>query len=170
MVPLSDFYHFKLTTQTEVDAVNKLIGGNVHDTNVSKGDFVVSGGDARNDEGNRRMGLGHILVARQAQRRTVAEDRPDGLKPPWSNYLMDVAFDMDTPTEPDGKPNVCMNPWLEARFPNGMVSNCMTCHQRAVWPPQPFRPITRGRMKPDHPYFAGKTKLDFLWSIAYEQR
>jgi hypothetical protein len=62
-------------------------------------------------------------------------------------------------------PNACMNPWLEARFNGGMTSNCMSCHQRSTWPQVSFLPVTRGGLSPDDPFFAGKTKLDFLWSI-----
>jgi hypothetical protein len=42
---------------------------------------------------------------------------------------------LDTPREYDGTDNAYYKPWLEARFPRGLQSNCMTCHQRAVWPP-----------------------------------
>lgn len=95
----------------------------------------------------------------------------------WRNYLMAVSFDMDLPKEADGSPHVAFNPWLEARFANGVNSNCMTCHQRAVWDPQipddagnapPFLPITRGVASPDDPLFRTSTKVDFLWSLLFE--
>ncbi|WP_457661204.1 hypothetical protein [Sinorhizobium medicae] len=59
---------------------------------------------------------------------------------------MDIAYDMDLPKETNGTPNAVFNPWLEAHFENGVNSNCMTCHQRAVWtePDATFLPITRG--------------------------
>jgi hypothetical protein len=83
---------------------------------------------------------------------------------------MDVAFSMDTPREYDSTPNAVYNPWLEARFPNGMSSNCMTCHQRAVWPEGPFLPVTRGSLPPNAPFFQNKMKLDFFWSVAIESK
>ncbi len=97
-----------------------------------------------------------------------AADRTSDVLGPWRNYLMDVAFSMDVPREYDGTPNAMYNPWLEARFPDGMQSNCMTCHQRAVWPPVGFLPITRGSAPDDAPIFRNRTKLDFLWSVAFE--
>jgi hypothetical protein len=99
-----------------------------------------------------------------------AADRTAYVSGVWRNYLMDVAYSMDTPREFDGTPNSCYNPWLEARFQNGMQSNCMTCHQRAVWPPQSFLPITRGSLAPDDPFFKDVTKADFLWSIIFESQ
>ena len=96
-----------------------------------------------------------------------AKDRPAKVAGVWKNYLMDVSFSMKLPPEADGSANIVFNPWLEARFPNGANSNCMTCHQRAVWPnPGSFLPITRGGMAPADPFFARRTKVDFLWSIA----
>lgn len=99
-----------------------------------------------------------------------AAGRPSEVKGVWRNYLMDVAFSMDTPKESDGNPNACFNPWLEARFQDGVNSNCMTCHQRATWPSQGFLPVTRGALKPNDQFFANKMKLDFLWSVALESQ
>jgi len=105
-----------------------------------------------------------------------AADRPAAVTGVWRNFRMNTAYSMDTPREYDGTPHSCFNPWLEARFANGVASNCMTCHQRATWPmptppagvSQPFLPVTRGAMPPDDPFFQGRTKLDFLWSVAFE--
>jgi hypothetical protein len=99
-----------------------------------------------------------------------AADRPSQVAGVWKHYLMDAAYSMDTPKESDGKPNAVYNPWLEARFPNGMVSNCMTCHQRAVWPGVPFLPVTRGAMPADDPFFATRMKTDFMWSMVFESK
>ena len=63
-----------------------------------------------------------------------AEDRPKTLKGVWQNYLMAVSYDMDRPPEPDGKPHIAYNPYLEGAFWDGVTSNCMTCHRRATWP------------------------------------
>jgi hypothetical protein len=63
-----------------------------------------------------------------------ADDRPKTLKGVWRNYLMSVSYDMDRPREADGKPHIAYNPYLEGQFPDGVTSNCMTCHRRATWP------------------------------------
>ena len=77
---------------------------------------------------------------------------------------------MDRPKETDGGPAVCFNPWLEARFVDGVKSNCMSCHQLAIWQPGAFLPVIRGSLPANHPLFQGRMKLDFLWSIAFESR
>jgi hypothetical protein len=99
-----------------------------------------------------------------------ASNRPDAsvLKAPWRSYLMDVGYDMDKPSEVDGSAKIVFNPYLEARFPNGVNSNCMSCHQRAVWQKQDFLPVTRGAAKPDDPHFKDSTAVDFLWSLIFE--
>jgi len=101
-----------------------------------------------------------------------AADRPAALAGPWRNYLMDVAYSMETPREADGTPNIAFNPYFEV-FPAGTRSNCMACHQGAVWTASgapPFLPVTRGARVANDPRFAGATRLDFMWSIATEAR
>lgn len=90
-----------------------------------------------------------------------AAGRPDAIRGAARHYLMDVVFS----TEP-----ASFNPWLEARFPNGMHSNCVTCHQRAVVGAADYLPVTRGRLRGDDPYFIGHVPTDFMWSIALEAR
>jgi hypothetical protein len=97
-------------------------------------------------------------------------NRPSQVQGVWRNYVMDTTFSMDTPREGDGKPNAAFNPWLEARFSNGVLSNCMTCHQRAVWPPVAFLPVTRGALPAGDPFFANRTRADFLWSVVLESQ
>jgi hypothetical protein len=74
---------------------------------------------------------------------------------------------MDATFTTDG---ACFNPWLEARFPDGLHSNCVTCHQRAVVGATDYLPVTRGRLRDDDPYFRGHPPTDFVWSIAFEAR
>ena len=102
-----------------------------------------------------------------------AADRPDTLKAEWRNYLLQVAFDSTLPAAADGGPHVCFNPWLEGRFPDGghgggPVSNCMTCHQRASYPPVNFLPITRGApdLAHDAAYAPDRLRTELLWSLA----
>ncbi len=51
------------------------------------------------------------------------------------------------------------------------MSNCMACHQGAVWTaagPAPF-PAADPRVAPaGDPRFQAATRLDFMWSIARE--
>jgi hypothetical protein len=102
-----------------------------------------------------------------------AADRPERASSKWSSYLMQVAFDSSTPTEPDGGAHICFNPWLEGRFPDGgggggTSSNCLACHRRASYPAANFLPITRGgrELTHDPAYAAGQLRTSFLWSIA----
>lgn len=98
-------------------------------------------------------------------------DRPTNVPGVWRNYLMDTGFSMDVPREYDGTPDSVFNPYLEARFVGGLGSNCMTCHQQARWTKNGapgFLPVTRGALSPSDPFFRDTTRLDFLWSVAYE--
>jgi hypothetical protein len=105
-----------------------------------------------------------------------AVDRP-ALGTPWSNYLLQVAFDSDKPAALDGEPHVCFNPWLEGRFPDGghgggTVSNCLTCHRRASYPSISFLPVSRGApdLANDPAFAPGRLRTNFIWSIAMHAR
>ena len=64
-----------------------------------------------------------------------------------------------------------LNPWLETAFPNGVKSNCMTCHQRASNNGTDFLPVTRGAGDPKDPAFAaGSVRTDFLWSLPFNAK
>jgi len=106
-----------------------------------------------------------------------ATDRPEQLKSEWRNYLMQVAFDSNTPAEPDSGAHICFNPWLEGRFPDGgggggTSSNCLACHRRASYPAVNFLPVTRGAPDRgnDSAYAAGRLRTSFLWSIVLHAR
>ena len=100
-----------------------------------------------------------------------AADRTDNVKGVWRNYLMSTSYDLNLPLESDGKPHIAFNPWLEAGFPSGIVSNCMNCHHRAAARHclrLGFLPISRGNPDPSDPaYAAGKLRTDYLWSIIF---
>jgi hypothetical protein len=101
-----------------------------------------------------------------------AANRVGTLEGVWKNYLMDVAYDLNLPSERDGSPRVTFNPYLEARLQNdghggGVVSNCMNCHNRASTGADDFTPIYRGNpdFSGDTAYAPGSLRTDFLWSI-----
>lgn len=95
-----------------------------------------------------------------------AADRTDNVKGVWRNYLMSASYDVNLPLESDGKPHIAFNPWLEAHFRQGVVSNCMNCHHRAAGPNPNFKPIFRGSPDPNDPAYApGLLRTDFLWTV-----
>ena len=168
IVSLKDFYYVELD-----QAAANALGGN-----VQAGDFMA-------------MVAMHVTTKEipdwvwatywwhdQPEMDIYATDRIDQVSGVWRNYLMDVAYDFDLPREFDGSPNAVINPYLEARFANGVASNCMTCHGRSVWPQGNVRflPVTRGENNPfynqlvfpngqDPAYDGTRTRLDFLWSL-----
>lgn len=106
-------------------------------------------------------------------------DRIEKITGVWTNYLMDVAYDFEKPVGDDGGPHDMQNPYIEARFPNGVRSNCMTCHARSTYPRLPPEenapeqdicgalPVTRGQddFPLDDPRRNTRTQTDFLWSL-----
>ncbi len=103
-------------------------------------------------------------------------DVPPNVPTPYRAYRLTVAFDDTLPKEPDGSPLIAFNPHLEGPFPNGSVSNCMSCHVRAAWPAdwatsdslgRVFLPIRRGPPdKAGDPSFAPeRLRTDFIWAI-----
>jgi len=99
-----------------------------------------------------------------------AAGRPASLGGAARSYLLDVAISATSPREADGSPHVAMNPYLEARFQDGVHSNCVACHRRAALGATEYLPVTRGDIAPTDPYFADKTTTDMVWSLALEAR
>jgi hypothetical protein len=60
------------------------------------------------------------------------DDRPAKIKAPWSNYISDVAFNINLPRESSTEALIAYNPWLELRDRGGQRSGCMACHSRAA--------------------------------------
>jgi hypothetical protein len=114
-------------------------------------------------------------------------DAPPSVKgSKWRHFQMDTTLSDVTPLEPpkDNRPKICFNPYLEAQFPNGIVSNCVECHERAVYAPQnqgsktaeginlglPWRDGTPAVGQPlNDKYYDEALKTDFLWSIPNSQ-
>jgi hypothetical protein len=162
VVSLNSFYHFKVKTPGQADALK--------DFGAQIGDYMVLVGFHYTTKEISDWVWATFWWHDRPNLGPFAADRPDEskLQNPWRNYVMNVAYDMTKPKEPDGSPHVCFNPWLEAKSAKGANSNCMTCHQQAVWPSFKFQPVTRGAMAPDDKLFTNTTRLDFLWSFMYE--
>jgi hypothetical protein len=166
VVPLSAFYFFKLT-QEMVDGLRQTA---IFGDAPQAGDFLALVNFHFTTKEIPDWVWGTLWWHDKPDQGPYGAGRPDTVKGAWRNYKMDVALSMNTPQESDHTPNVVFNPWLEGRFTNGANSNCMTCHQRAVWPGQSFLPVTRGALPPDDPYFKNRTKTDFLWSLVIESK
>ncbi|MEX2206690.1 MAG: hypothetical protein WEF50_10730 [Myxococcota bacterium] len=160
VVPLSSFYHFAMNAEQ------------AETFGVSEGDYAVLVAMHYTTKEIPDWVWATFWWHDKPNEGRFARNRPDEgkLRSPWRNYLMDVSYDMSSPEEDNGTPNAVFNPWLEARFPDGVNSNCMTCHQRAVWKPETpnFLPVTRGAASEDDAIFRGGTKADFLWSLLFE--
>lgn len=173
VVALDSFYHFTIT-QDDLNSLHQLPNDIPNLNTAAVGDYLA-------------------LIAMHVTTKEIADwvwatfwwhdkpsegafaaARPDQVHGAWRNYLMSTAYSMDTPREADNSAHAAFNPWLEARFVNGAVSNCMTCHRRSVFSGKSsdpaFLPVTRGTPAASDPRFAGATKLDFLWSVLLESQ
>lgn len=108
-----------------------------------------------------------------------ALDRPPSMRGSWRNYLMATTWDFYTPREADGSPDITYNPYIEGIDANGISSNCISCHSRAMWPAVCSADVTRGLNDPlynkqvfssekDPAYDGTRTQLAFLWAIYFE--
>jgi hypothetical protein len=165
VVPLSHFYSFRIS-KDELEAVRK--SGAPGAASAQAGDFAALVALHYTTKEIPEWVWATLWWHDRPSDGPFAAGRPAAVTGVWTNYLMATAFSMETPQEQDGGPAVCFNPWLEARFKDGVHSNCMSCHQKAVWPAKEFLPVTRGKMKPDDAQFKRAMTLDFLWSIAFE--
>jgi hypothetical protein len=178
VVPLRRFFHVQINDRYTVDLINSLPLTDQITTRFWRRPF--------------RIGDYVALVAAHVSTRETPDwvwatfwwhddpnaapygaDRPRTIPEVFRNYRMNVAYSADTPREPDGSPRVTFNPYLEAAFSYGPKSNCVACHQRAVIGPEgpgPVFPVLRGQLSKQDPLYAGKVRLDFLWSLAFETR
>ncbi len=156
VVPLASFMHAVLSTDADVVAARTA----ARDSTLARGDFVaLVAMHVTTKELPDWMWATYWWHDRDDGR--FARDRPRDLVGPASHYLMDVTLDAATPS---------FNPWLEARFPDGLDSNCVSCHQRAAFGATEYLPVTRGTTSPDDDYFDGRLATDFIWSLALESR
>lgn len=98
-------------------------------------------------------------------RNSSASDAPASVRGPFRNFAMSAAYYAVVPAgRAAGREHVAFNPYLETEMPMGVRSNCMSCHHTAAWPTNEY--VFTGKVRPDDPrLFAGKLKLDLLWSI-----
>ena len=164
VVPLKSFYNFQIT-QNEIDAIRSVRGFE----QAQVGDFVALVAMHMTTKEIPDWLWATFWWHDEPNTGAFSNDRPDAVAGVWRNYLMDATLSGDIPKAADSGPEITFNPWLE-NFSNGSVSNCLTCHRRAVWPLVGFLPVTRGRLADNDPLFTTRTKLDFLWSVARESQ
>ena len=168
-VRLQDYYYFKITPEI-LKAIDKAQVDEFGDVQI--GDYAVLVGMHVATREITDWVWATFWWHDKPDQGPYAQDRPDALKSPWRNYLMNTTLSMDTPLEPDGSPKIVFNPYIEGKFANGPVSNCMTCHNRSTSPSlgEEFcgaLPITRGSgdYPPQDPRRYTRTHLSFLWSL-----
>lgn len=99
-------------------------------------------------------------------------DQPKDLAadPVWKHFRLAATVDVWRRDPFYVKPNYAFNPWLEGSFDNGTASNCIDCHQRAVWKlgmTHDMRvPPYLVRFDHDDPAFDGTVRLDYIWTLA----
>jgi hypothetical protein len=182
IVPLDCFYFYKFNTIAEARAFPAQLGQLTGDKSIIVGHTFL------------------VLVAVHA----ITKETPDWVwttfwwqnkanQAPasvqgnrWRHFMMDTTLSTTTPFEPapDGGSKICFNPYLEAQFPNGIVSNCVQCHEHAVYSPKdqsakiqegldlgsPWRDGTPANNRPKNcHYFDGAMRTDFMWSLATQQ-
>jgi hypothetical protein len=79
-----------------------------------------------------------------------------GIQPPWTDYWMDTTISSTTRT---------YNPYLEGALPNGTHSNCLICHQKAVYFGK-RRELDQSVKRANQAYFTDGIRTDYLWSVA----
>lgn len=197
VVSLDDFYHFTLTAD-EAAAFSdfaKTSGDDIGEGNKTDSNNVA----AMVKAGNIALLVAMHVTGKEISNWTwqtfywsfdpqdplYGKDRPATIKSPWNHYNMHVAYFMVTPPgTPNGTPYISYNPYLETDLSGsyvyngdtvkwtGVTSNCMSCHRMATWgqggTTAPYVP--NGEISPaDSQFFAGLTKIDFLWSITRAQ-
>lgn len=105
---------------------------------------------------------------------------PANIRAPFNNYAMCTAYSMtvNPPNSPKGTNTLCYNPYLEPAVPDGVHSNCMTCHGVASFGNNPNNPgyppsynnpnafISVTVPADDVTYYDCQTTTDFSWFLA----
>lgn len=99
------------------------------------------------------------------------QDKPAKLPAPWNNYNMCAAYAQTTKPNNQGEMNVCFNPYLETSpgIPDGLRSNCVSCHGTAAINNPPTGGYPLSYYKPvdfnDPQYFECATQTDFSYAV-----
>ncbi len=168
VVPLKNFYYFQVKDPKELAALKD----GTRNTEAKVGDYGVLVAMHVTTKEIPNWVWATFWWYDKPDAGPFALDRPREMSGAWRNYMMNVAYDMETPREFDGSPHACCNPYLEAQMPKGLVSNCMNCHAQSAWPGMDFE-IRRGKSLPslkDGATKKDKVKLDFLFSLSAEAR
>jgi hypothetical protein len=135
-VPINCFYHRKITCQQMPDGVGEVLGWRKPCASGQTSLDVILVGF-------------HVITAElkdwvwstfwwtnHPDSDPLQADRPENLRQrgPWGFYSMNTTMSLTTPADiVDHGPKICFNPYLEGPQSNGPVSNCMFCHQMAVY-------------------------------------
>jgi hypothetical protein len=167
VVSLHSFYWLRLNSQSMVDAVIRndvFSGGNTPALN----DFLVLTGLHFTTKEIPNWVWATAWWHPEPNRGPFGRDRPNRIKEPWTNYLMNVSYDMTLPdSSHNGSPHACFNPYLEGERGGGTFSNCMTCHRLAAVPDAKQETLI-GQVDDGDLRLQHKVKVDFLWSLARE--
>jgi hypothetical protein len=136
-VPINCFYHRRFNC-SEISGGSGVVPGNR--TPCAPGqttiDVVLTGVHIITAELKNWVWTTYWWTNRPDDDTQFGADRPELFKHrgQWSFYSMNTALSVDTPTDPgDGLARICFNPYLEGPEANGTVSNCLYCHQMAVY-------------------------------------
>ena len=184
VVGLDGFYHFQIT-QAELDAVTEAVRPGPVDGTPSKikvGDYAILLGIHFTTREIPNWVWATAWWHDQPNGAPYGLGRPDNVTGVWRNYRMNSGYSREVPVAIDGGPATVWNPYIEGKYPDGMRSNCMSCHVRAVYPRlEPVidgfdmcgaLPVLRGdaSLPLNDPVLATRTRLEFLWSILLDTR
>jgi hypothetical protein len=172
VVPIRRFFYVQLTKNQAAQVTKVLEGETITATPGAKaeaGDFLILVGLHFTTKEIPNWVWATFWWHDRPDEGPYAEQRPSMVLRRWRNYLMNVSYSMNDPREPQGSPHICFNPYLEAITPTFLastVSNCMTCHRQAVWKGGPDFSRASGEISVADKSFAGKLRLDFIWSLS----
>ena len=184
VVGLDAFYHFRIE-EAELQAVIAAIGEGPKDgtpAQIKVGDYAILLGMHFTTREVPNWVWATAWWHDEPNRAPYGSDRPGNVDGVWVNYLMKDGYSREVPLANDDGPHTVWNPYIEGKYPDGMRSNCMSCHIRAVYPRlDPVisgfdlcgaLPVVRGdaSLDVDDPALNSRVRLEFLWSILLESR